>query len=101
MLDAGGGLDRHRSYLSSGIGFYVATPVGDQQCAAVVVDLDEARLVALGRAVEPLACAALFEELADIVFGHPIDACVDDFLHRLAVVKRKQCVYRRSGGDLL
>ena len=22
MLDAGGGLDRHRSYLSSGIGFY-------------------------------------------------------------------------------
>ena len=33
----------------------VAAPVGDQQCAAVVVDLDEARLVALGRAVEPLA----------------------------------------------
>jgi hypothetical protein len=33
----------------------VAAPVGDQQCAAVVLDLDEARLVALGRAVEPLA----------------------------------------------
>ena len=42
----------------------------------------------------PAACAALFEELADIVFGHPIDACVDDFLHRLAVVKRKQRVHR-------
>ena len=26
----------------------------------------------------PAACAALFEELADIVFGHPIDAGVDD-----------------------
>src|SRR5580693_3974431 len=42
----------------------------------------------------PAAYAALFEELADIVFGHPIDACVDDFLHRLAVVKRKQRVHR-------
>ena len=42
----------------------------------------------------PAACAALFEELADIVFGHPIDACVDDFLHRVAVVKRKQRVHR-------
>ena len=42
----------------------------------------------------PAACTALFEELADIVFGHPIDACVDDFLHRLAVVKRKQRVHR-------
>ena len=30
-------------------------PIGDQQCAAVILDLDEARLVPLGRAVEPLA----------------------------------------------
>ena len=33
----------------------VATSVGDQQCAAVVGDLNEARLVAFGRAVEPMA----------------------------------------------
>jgi hypothetical protein len=33
----------------------VAAPVGDQQCAAVVLDLDEARLVALWRTVEPAA----------------------------------------------
>src|SRR5260370_34978286 len=33
----------------------VAAPVGDQQCAAVVLDLDEAGLVTLGRAVEPVA----------------------------------------------
>src|SRR4029077_1012358 len=33
----------------------VATPVWDQQCAAIILDLDEARLVAFGRAVEPVA----------------------------------------------
>jgi hypothetical protein len=33
----------------------VAPAIGDQQCAAIVLDLNEAGLVALGRAVEPLA----------------------------------------------
>src|SRR2546423_667721 len=35
----------------------VAAPIGDQQCSAVVLDLYEARLVALGRAVEPVAAS--------------------------------------------
>ena len=34
----------------------VAAPVRDQQCAAVVLDLDEARLVAFGLAVELPGC---------------------------------------------
>src|SRR5580704_15674115 len=33
----------------------VPAPIGDQQCATVILDLDEARLIPLGRAVEPLA----------------------------------------------
>ncbi len=40
----------------------VAAPVGDQQCAAVVLNLDEARLVALGRAVEPVAAPCRQDE---------------------------------------
>src|SRR5579862_3140264 len=32
----------------------VARPVGDEQRAAVILNLDESRFVALGRAVEPL-----------------------------------------------
>jgi hypothetical protein len=35
----------------------VSAPVGDQQCAADVLDLDEARLVALGRAVESIGAS--------------------------------------------
>jgi len=35
----------------------VAAPIGDQQCAAVILDLDEARLVALGRTVEPVTAS--------------------------------------------
>ena len=42
----------------------------------------------------PAACAALFEELADIVFGHPIDAGVDDLWRWPAVVEREQRVHR-------
>jgi len=33
----------------------VAAPVRNQQCAAIILDLDEAGLVAFGRAVEPVA----------------------------------------------
>ena len=42
-------------YVLDAVDPIVAAPVGYQQCAAVVLDLDEARLVAFGRAVEPLA----------------------------------------------
>src|SRR5215813_7067679 len=36
----------------------------------------------------------LFEELADIVLGHPIDAGVDDLGCRLVIVEREQRVHR-------
>src|SRR5215472_10555376 len=35
----------------------VAPPVRDQQCAAVILDLDKTRLVAFGGAVEPFTAA--------------------------------------------
>jgi ribose transport system substrate-binding protein len=40
------------------------------------------------------ACAALFQKLPDIVFGHPIDAGIEDLRRRLAVMEREQCIHR-------
>jgi hypothetical protein len=38
--------------------------------------------------------ALLFEELADIVLGHPIHAGIDDLLHRFAIEECEQRVHR-------